>query len=378
MSLYDHPDTNIPKSVNNPYDIDFLVFAGAGVRGAVYCGVYKSLYKRGLVDNVKYWVGCSAGSIIATMGAMGASSEFVERQIQNVNLASMMDIGGKVSQDHNTVSRYWSGGVELLSRLGIARGEKLVEWFKQVFIELGYPTNITFSQLYDITGKHLVLVTTSLNTFETLYASRSSYPNAAVLDFLHASVIIPYLIQPILLKDPLIDVARLLVDGGLLDNYPINVCDVLDPTGRLFGVNRKVVGFITLVNGKWTADNTEIKSFMQFAMCITNALHRKLHILQSHQPYFWERTVPIITDNIDSDNFDITKEQQLKLVKDGFIATETFLNKRLDVITQHGHYPGNLFIPVGNHKMTNDEITNTQIYQTNPEQSKMNKAAPWA
>ena len=375
MSLYDYSVD--PPSPDNEYDIEFVCFSGAGVNGVIYAGVMKSLEERGIRQSVKYWVGTSAGAIIAALGALGASSDFIFNFLKKVDFNALIDYGG--TPPGNTIwgkIRNYYSGAELFSKLGVARGHRFNDIIRKCISELGYPEDLTYSQLYDRTGNRLVNVTICLNSFSVLHISRSTFPHMAIADGVHASLLIPYVLQPIIMKDPLFDPieGRMCLDGGILDNNPINACDPQTSSGRLIGINRKAVSFFPMVDGLWGHETTQIDNFMKFSQAIITAMFRHNERIQSHQPYFWQRTVPINTLGHSSLNFSITPEWVDKLTQSGYQAAEGFLQSRKEMIREHGHLPGNLFIPIpiwGSQfevkPLSNDNLRDTPIYQTNPE-----------
>lgn len=385
MSLYDYEI--IKSKSNDPYDIEFISFSGAGTNGLCYAGVLKSLREHKI--SVKYWIGTSAGAIVAALAALGADEDFLIPCLSNINIANFLDIGG--GRPNNSIFKklinYHFSATELFSRLGIARGIEILKWIKTCIVNLGFSENITFSELYEKTGNHLVIVTVDVNSFDAVYLSRSTYPNLSIADAINVSMIIPYLFQPTVLKDSLTSYPRVLVDGGILNNCPINVCDPQTPSGRILGFNRKAIGFFTISNGLWGPNQTNVKNFMDYSARLLETMFRHQERLQSHQPFFWERCIPIETDGHSPIDFSINQEWIDRLVNSGYETCQKFLKERAQMIKESGNLPENLFIPLIFHKpipeydnwiktpnmsnwipvLTNNNLRDTLIYQTNPE-----------
>lgn len=390
MSLYDHITQE--SSPDNDYDVEFISFAGAGVNGLVYAGVMKSLEDRGLTKSVKYWIGTSAGSIVASMAALGATQQFIYQIMADTDISTFIDTEVLSSSLWSKIKGVYSV-TELFTRLGLSRGDKFNEWIKSCIKKLGFNPNLTFSQLYELTGNHLVIVTSSLNTYETLYLSRSSVPNMHISDAIHVSMIIPYLFQPVVMKDELHD--RLLVDGAIMCNDPISAADVQDPSGKLIGINRKCIGFFTKINGLWGPNYEVVDNFMIFSKVIINAMIIQQQRLNSYQPYFSDRCVPIETFGNDGIDFNIKTETKRILFESGYSSCESFLQRRFDMIKENGHLPGNLFIPIVQHQtsdtyqyvkipgshgwivpLSNDSLRDTMVYLINFDMCKTRKIVP--
>lgn len=406
-SLYD--SGYIPGQIDD-LDIEFVNFSGGGLAGAAFAGVLKEMEIRGLrhpkrpimkgkqwtfdpldsfhqnAKSIKYWLGSSAGGMIAAMAAMGAPADYITEQLLKTDTNTFLDYGGRDQTNSggwslwNKFLNYRYGIAELISRWGTVRGERLNKWFQNQMNILGWSPETTFADLYDLTGQHLVITATSLNTFETLYLSRSSYPYMRIIDAIDATVRLPFLFQPIYMKDPLVPQGkRILSDGGILNNLPINACDLMSETGELLAINRKAIGFTLVNEGKWVPDYTEIDNILKYSLTFVRSMHTQMHLLQSHQPYFWDRVIPIETYGIDSTDFDINKSKIQKLIWTGRNTARDFFDRRENMIKTNGPLPRNLFIPGprlqkgGIEYISDDLLENTMIYQTNGKRFKSNK-----
>lgn len=392
MSLYDYPLHE--GSSDDPYDVEFCAFAGAGVNGLAYVGVLQSLEERDIRRKIKYWIGTSAGSIIATFSALGASVDFILKCLEGVDFNLFIDYGGSIPSKSwwGKLRNYYSA-TELFSKLGLARGTHFNSWIRACINKLGYPPNLTFTQLYHQTGNHLVSVGACLNGFDALYMSRSSFPHMSIADAMHISMIIPYIFQPVVIQDHLNDpITRMVLDGGLLDNYPLNATDVQSPDGRLLGINRKAIGFFCMSNGLWGPHNETIDNFFKFSQMIVSMMFRQRQRIQSQQPYFWDRSVALEVFGHSPVDFAISSEQIDRLIKSGYEGAEAFLKARRKTIQEKGNLPDNLFIPLIHQQiprnsylkdwvshgaywfqpLQNENLKDTLIYQTNPEERKVN------
>jgi len=372
-TLYD--GKTVPGEIGDT-DIDFVCFSGGGVRGIAFVGALLEMERRGLYQpknpKIHYWVGSSAGAICAALASLGMPSQTMREELIKTNLRNFFDVGGRSSSGSwwSKFQEYPLGLSELIGKWGAARCDEFTRWFEQKMRELDWDPDMTLIQLYRKTGQHLIVTTTSLNTHETLYLSRSSYPNMRIVDAVRASIIYPFVFQPIRMRDPSYpERIRILVDGGLLDNFPLNACDVLSKNGEVLGFNRKAIGFTLLNHGKWAPDYVHISNLLNYAMTFLQSMHKRIHIIQSQQPYFWDRVVPIETYGIDTMNFDASQEKLEKLIQSGEESTRMYLDERDTMILEKGPLPRNLFIPNPRFQIDSfpdDFIQNTQIYQTNP------------
>lgn len=381
-----------PGPEKDKYGVEFVNFSGGGLSGSGFIGSLRSLEKRGLHSprngfmvaesnfdpfepEIKYWLGSSAGSIIAALGALGARADELEQDVLTTELKSFLDYGGRVGPKNwwNTLMDYRNGFYDLLGKWGVAPGKRFKEWFRDKIVSLGWRPDITFADLYNDTGKHLVVTVTSLNTFETLYISRSSYPDEQIADAVSTSMRVPFLFQPRAMTDPIISQGdRILLDGGIMDNLPINGCDIMSDTGEILAFNRRAIGFTLVNNGQWVPEFVHITSLLKYSLTFVNAIHSRLKMLQSHQPYFWDRVVRIETYGIDGLNFGTASDELIKIIREGEASTNRFLDNRERMFLEKGSLPENLFIPSprlrhnGVNYVSDDLIDQTKLYQTNP------------
>lgn len=359
-------------TINDP-SIEFVVFSGGGVSGIAFAGVVKELEIFKIRENVKYWAGSSIGSVCAMLVVLGMSADALIDELLHTNMKTFIEESGFFNSKISIFQKIRNFR-DLFFKFGLLNGAKFNNWIRCQISNLGYSPDITFSEVYEKTGKHLIITVTSINTYETLYLSRSSYPDMKVSEAIRGSVLIPFLFQPISMEDPLMgNKSRLLMDGGVLDNLPINACDITSKTGEVLAFNRKAIGFKVMSNGKLTPDYTNIDCLLQYSLTFIDSLHNQIHSSQCNQPYFWDRIVPIDTYGINTFTFDIDDETMEKILESGREHTRKFLTKRNEMIRIKGPLPKNLFIP--NHRLryhgieflSDELIENTAIYQTNPE-----------
>jgi predicted acylesterase/phospholipase RssA len=204
-----------------------LVLQGGGVRGIAYVGVLKSLP----VDVSLHTVaGTSAGSIVAALLALGRRSE-LESIMRRLDFSTLLDAAEqkrmarlKWAFGYNTAS---TSGFILTSMFllrcaclwlrplfdigyltrnrGLHQNDRLMDWLKEVFGEA------TFS---DIKCEELYIVASDVSSRDFAIYSRRDHPTKKLCEAVLASVSIPLFFRPVTETD------RVLVDGGMLSNFP--------------------------------------------------------------------------------------------------------------------------------------------------------------
>ena len=305
--------------------IKFITFAGAHVYGISYVGAYRALYERGLINDITHWTGSSAGSMASVFGAMCPPCEVLESILIETDFNKFLDTPINKSTLLNPFNI-----MNLLSTLGHSKGNYFVSWIQNHLEKLGYNRDITFSEFYNLTGKHITVTTTSVNTNETLYLSRSSYPDIKIADALHASIILPFIFQPIVMSDPLYcKDKRLLADGGIYDNYPLYASDAMDDMGNYYAINKKSIGIFVHHSGRWVDPYVEINGIIPYMSILYKGLFNYLMLENTRRPYFWERSVALDMGDIKIDNFNVEHYQKTQMIEIGYQTTKNFLDKRL-------------------------------------------------
>ena len=161
-----------------------LALSGGGARGLAHIGVIKVLERENVP--IDLLAGTSMGGIVAALYATGLSAREMEQVAQRISsprqLLTLVD--------------------RTLPRRGLLQGRKVVEYLAQWMGEL------TFDQL----KIPLALVAADLNGCQKVVLQEGS-----VLDAVRATIALPGLLAP-LERD-----GQLLVDGGLMDNLPVDI-----------------------------------------------------------------------------------------------------------------------------------------------------------
>ena len=205
-----------------------LVLGGGGARGAAHIGVLEVLERERIpVDCV---VGTSMGGLVAGSYAAGLSPQSMRDKLAAADWTDMfLDVAdfSQLSYRKKKVSQRYLGGTELgLSKLGmqiqpgVVAGEKIKLFFNQlVDADLGE------REIQEL-AVPLAIVATDIGTGE-----RVVFRSGSLTQAMRASMSVPGLMAPVEYQN------RKLVDGGLVDNLPIDVARDLCKADRVIAVN---------------------------------------------------------------------------------------------------------------------------------------------
>ena len=161
-----------------------IALGGGGARGLSHIGVLKALEKANIQPD--YLTGTSMGGVIAAGYAAGLSPDDLEQ----------------IALEFTSVRKLWRLADPTLPRRGLFQGDRLLDFFDQhikgcTFEDLRFP---------------LTLVAVDLNSGQEIHLQEGSVSEAV-----RSTVSVPGLLAPVECN------GQRLVDGGLLNNVPVDV-----------------------------------------------------------------------------------------------------------------------------------------------------------
>ena len=193
---------------------DGVVLSGGGAKGMAHIGVLKVLEKAGIpVDIV---TGTSIGSIVGGLYAIGYNAHSLDSMVRTQDwtyvITDKEDLRNQSLLDRKKMNTYlFHTGVTFGKRDqgagGLIRGKNLAELFQKLFV--GYTDSLDFNK--DLKIPFACVATNIMDNSEVVFHS-GRLPQA-----IRASMSIPAAFSPVRLGD------MVLVDGGLKNNYPVDV-----------------------------------------------------------------------------------------------------------------------------------------------------------
>lgn len=301
-------------------EINSLVFGGGGVRGIAFGGSLKFLEEHGILKHIVNFAGSSAGSIVAAGVAIGITAQEIIDEMTNVDFETFKDDSWGVVFD---IIRLWT-------QYGVYKGDAFHKWFTDLIGRKCGNPNITFKQVYERYNKTLVITGTCMNRAKTYYFHHQdpAYADMPIALAVRISMSIPLFWKAVKLGEDL------MVDGGVLNNYPIFVFD-----GKSIGddpsdisdaaiANSRTMG-LKLMTSNERPDNTmyhindQISGPIDYVKAFLNALLIQIERMHVRKGY-WERTATINTHDISSLDFNLTLEKKELLTNEGYIAAKNF------------------------------------------------------
>ncbi|HHO53276.1 MAG TPA: hypothetical protein ENK18_20990 [Deltaproteobacteria bacterium] len=196
-----------------------LAFEGGGVKGIAYVGALEVLEEVGLYPgHIRRVAGASSGSFLASMVAVGCSSEDLREMLAEHNLGAVM---------RDARFGMLSGIYNMLTVYGLNPGARLLRFLGDRLRERTGSEDVTFQQLLERCGRELCVPVTNITRMCTEYCHPKTTPDMPVRLAVGMSMSLPVLMAPYRLIRVLEETHEtdLYTDGGLLCNYPIHAYD---------------------------------------------------------------------------------------------------------------------------------------------------------
>ena len=251
-----------------------LVFEGGGAKGSAFVGALEVLQQAGHTH--RRLIGTSAGAITATLLAAGytpqemlaavterlpngkprfasfmdppTANDFTEQEklnsttmkaLESVHLPGFSNLfGGAVDRLVLKALLASDRYCQLFSFAecgGFFTGAKFLEWFQEKLAAKGIPADVTFETFAARTGADLSLVASDTADVEMLVLNHRTSPDCLVALAVRMSMSIPFVWREVVWQEEWglyrgrNKTGNIIVDGGVLSNFPIRLIATTDP-----------------------------------------------------------------------------------------------------------------------------------------------------
>jgi len=271
--------------------ITTLCFSGGGIKGFSFIGALECLIEKKIINltEIKCFVGTSIGAMLSFLLILGWEIEEMKDFIFNFNFS-------KLKGEINSIAFF--------QNLGIQDGER----FKLLLINfLETKLNvkdITFEELYKLTNKKLIIIGTNLTKGKEVVFNYKTTPHFSVILALRISTAVPIIFSPIIHEN------EKYVDGGIVNNFPINHCS-----------KKSTIGFY-IKNAKEDLNIDSLKKLITSVLSITADTISEKNIKK-----YFNNVIQINNPKYVPTDFDITLEDKKKIIDLGYESINNFLLK---------------------------------------------------
>lgn len=285
-------------------DYKFLVFSGGGIKAISYLGGLRVLEANGGWSKLKGVSATSAGALIGAMVAIGLTCTEIEYYMCKMNSDKI--IGGK--------GGFVKDMYDLYSHYGACSNNYLYKYIGKILLKHCGSPDYTISQLYKDKKVKLIIPVTCVNEMRVIYLQPGHhnplYSNIPIRLAIKMTTAIPFLFEPISYN------GMLFADGGLMDNYPIEVFDGED-RGEVLGMRVIDASDIEIVKFK------KIGSLYEYSVNYVEMFMNEAN-KSDLDPKYMESTIRIITPTFSALDFGMDKGRRDGLISLGREAAVKF------------------------------------------------------
>lgn len=271
-----------------------LVFSGGGVKGYSFIGCLKALEELKIIDNIKAISSTSIGALFSILCIIGYNSNELEQIFSSIDFNNLQNF-----EILNFKNNY-----------GFDNGENIIKFLKVLLTEKKFDPDITFLQLFEKTSIKFVISGTNISKQKIEYFNYETHPDMKVLTALRITMSIPIIYEYVKFQDDIY------VDGGLLDDYPI---DYFRKEAS------KTIGFLMYDY----SETLEIEKLDEYLYSFLFCLLKKVNKFK--KKIYKKNTIIIKQNKVGAIDFNISKEEKEELFQLGYDNTIEFFNKKLDL-----------------------------------------------
>lgn len=304
-----------------------LVFEGGGVKGIALVGAFSVLEEQGYEP--QNMAGASAGAIVAALIAAGYDAEALKEIIAGLDYDQF--------KDEALEDRFPGGKVlSILRDLGIYEGKAFEDWMRGLLEARNVRTfgDLVRREDVELKYRYKLQVIASDVTEQRLLVLPRDAPALGIEDpddidvakAVRMSMSIPIFFEPVKWPNSQTGEEHLIVDGGMLSNFPVWLFDAPEPQWPTFGM--KLVQEPRVPIGEELTEPVprggvmQVIGYLRSLVDTMMAAHDRLYIDQHD---FDRRTIGIDTLGVGTTEFDLSPERALDLYESGRAAAEKFL-----------------------------------------------------
>lgn len=304
-----------------------LVFEGGGVKGIGLAGAYAALEQRGY--RPKSVAGTSAGAITAALVAVGYSSAELDEILLALPFADFKDEG---RLDRLPLGKLAS----VLLERGIYEGDYLERWMTELLEAKGITRfgQLVNDEAEDPGSRYRLRVIASDLTHRRMLVLPNDADHLGIdpddLEIARAvrmSMSIPIFFEPVVHESG--GEEHVIVDGGLLSNFPVHLFDRkgAEPRWPTFGLRlvepepSKPIGH-RLPGEEHGIERGSLLDFLKSIASTAMEAHDRMYMEQAT----YARTIPIPTLGVGTTEFEITPNRRDALYEAGRKAASDFLD----------------------------------------------------
>jgi len=204
--------------------IKHIVMSGGGAMGFAYYGSLRESHQKGIWKHadIETIYGTSIGTIMAVIVSLGYDW-------------TILDDFMIKRPWHHVFKFQLPMALNVLTKQGIFDKTVIHDIFLPLFKGKDIPIDINLRDFYHLTKREIHFITTEINELVTEDISYKTHPEWKVVDAVYVSCCLPFLFSPFFLEKE----SKAYIDGGILMNFPLNLClSIADDPREIMAIRR--------------------------------------------------------------------------------------------------------------------------------------------
>ena len=187
--------------------VKYLILGGGGYMGLSALGALYELHQERFyhINNIERIYATSIGAFLGTMLCLKIEWDIMIDYIKD-------------RPWHKIISFTPDMLFDTMTKKGVFDISFFRESFLNLLKSVDLNIDITLQELYEYSKIDLHIFSTELNNMNLIDFNYKAYPNVKVIDAIYMSSTLPFVFQPLWYHD------SYYLDGGLLNNYPLDIC----------------------------------------------------------------------------------------------------------------------------------------------------------
>jgi NTE family protein len=279
-----------------------IVLSGGGVRALAHIGALQHLHNKGILTNVRKWIGLSAGALVAFALTIGYSLHELRDICERIDFEILQDLEEGLP-------------FSFFDKLGLDTGCRLKKFLTALLTVKAFQATTTFQMIKERHLPSLEIYATDLHTGDAKCFNSENTPHTPIVDALRASMSLPVYFQPVIDSDT----GHQLTDGAILGMYPRAYIQA--PDG-----DPGILGLLLIPKIDYTIMENNIKDYI---LRIFNIFCESRNKEQYER--FKTTTILIETDSMSPVDFKMTPEIRSGLFNAGEHAAANYLSRCYEV-----------------------------------------------
>ena len=335
-----------PEPIITRYPFKNLVFKGGGMKGAAYAGVLETLDEYNLLTQIDRVSGASAGAITATLVSFRLPLAETLALMYTLDFSKVPQLLSEeeIEKDRSRLPQFLNKELErisgdvtsvqrLINQFGWHSSGYFYNWLKDIISQQCDGNGLaTFADFHARGFRDLYIVGANVSRHSNTIFSFDTTPYVAVADAVRISMSIPLYFEAIHFDGEQYGQGDYYVDGGLLNNYPIQIFDAPKFAEDNFwfrdGINWETLGCYLFIPENVDGDPVRIKDLRDFVGQVFECYNVGMQIAEiDNNPIDQRRTIKINSCDVQPTDFTLKSadKKYQELVEEGRRATRQYL-----------------------------------------------------